>query len=435
MDYKSAINYIEVKNKLGSVPGLDNVKELLRRLGNPQDKCKCLHIAGTNGKGSVFSFVQEILIEAGYSVGRYVSPTIFCYLERFQINKVNMSEDDFARMLTIVAEQVDSMTADGLNSPTSFEIETAIAFLYFERMQVDYVLIECGMGGELDATNVIECPVVTAFASIGMDHMQILGDTLEKIAMQKAGIIKPGSICVSAPQDKEAEAVIADRCKMLGNELIFVDEDGINIQSMDIDRTVFNYKGNSYEITLLGDHQVINAATAIEVSRCIVGISEENIRQGLAKTVWSGRLTKMSDSPLMFVDGAHNEPAWTMLRKAVNKYFTNRRIIYIIGVLGDKEYTRLVDIFADTMSYVVAITPDSPRALDKDVLAGLLRDRGIARVETADTSDEAMKLAFMSADTSDVILVCGSLSFISDYLDYDRICNIYSKVKPDKNTN
>lgn len=419
MDYTMAVKYINEKNKLGSVPGLDNVKELLRRLGNPQNKCRCLHIAGTNGKGSVFSFVQEILIEAGYSVGRYISPTVFCYLERFQINKFNMSEDDFARLLTVVADKVEEMTEDGFNSPTAFEIETALSFVYFLDKRVDYVLVECGMGGELDATNVIDRPMVSVIASISMDHMQVLGNTLEKIAVQKAGIIKEDSVCVSSPQAEEVMAVIEKRCDNVGAELKTIDEKDIDIIKMEIGRTVFSYMDEQYEITLMGEHQVTNAVTAIETVRQLkknhVGISEQNIKAGLKKTQWKGRMSKTNDSPLMFVDGAHNEQAWKLLKKAVNKYFTNRKIIYIIGVLRDKEYNKLVDILGDTMKYAVTVTPDSPRALDKETMAELIASRGIP-VTTAESSHEAKNIAFKNAKNDDVIIVCGSLSFLADYL-------------------
>lgn len=419
MDYTMAVKYINEKNKLGSVPGLDNVKELLRRLGNPQNKCRCLHIAGTNGKGSVFSFVQEILIEAGYSVGRYISPTVFCYLERFQINKFNMSEDDFARLLTVVADKVEEMTEDGFNSPTAFEIETALSFVYFLDKRVDYVLVECGMGGELDATNVIDRPMVSVIASISMDHMQVLGDTLEKIAVQKVGIIKEDSVCVSSPQAEEVMKVIEKRCDSVGAELKTIDEKDLDIIKMEIGRTVFSYMDEQYEITLMGEHQVTNAVTAIETVRQLkknhVGISEQNIKAGLKKTQWKGRMSKMNDSPLMFVDGAHNEQAWKLLKKAVNKYFTNRKIIYIIGVLRDKEYNKLVDILGDTMKYAVTVTPDSPRALDKETMAELIASRGIP-VTTAESSHEAKNIAFKNAKNDDVIIVCGSLSFLADYL-------------------
>lgn len=425
MEYAMAMKYIEEKNKLGSVPGLDNIIELLHRLGNPQDSCKCLQIAGTNGKGSVFSFVQEMLICAGYSVGRYISPTIFTYLERFQINKLYISEEDFSRILSEVADCVKKMESDGLVSPTAFEIETAVAFMYFKEKGVDYVLIECGMGGDLDATNVLAHPVVSVISSISMDHMQFLGDTLTEIATHKAGIIKQNSLCVMAPQKPEVIDVFADICHIKNTELCVVDNEAINIINMDVDKTTFLYKNNLYEIGLLGEHQVINAALAIEVCEHLPEVSPENIRNGLINTRWPGRLSHVCKYPDVYVDGAHNEAAWKYLKNAVNKYFTKRKIIYIIGVLKDKEYHKMVDILADTMSYAITVTPDTPRGLDNKALAGLIRDKGIDTI-AADSTAEAVKLACdkvlrirNEVCEEPVILVCGSLSFISEYLLYN----------------
>lgn len=425
MDFAMAMKYIEEKNKLGSVPGLDNVKELLLRLGNPQDSCKCLQIAGTNGKGSVFSFVQEILIDAGYSVGRYISPTIFTYLERFQINKNYISEEDFSEILTEVSDKVSEMEQDGLGSPTAFEIETAVAFMYFKYKKVDYALIECGMGGDLDATNVISKPVMSFIASISMDHMQFLGDTLTEIATHKAGIIKDDSVCVIAPQPDEVMDVFDKVCRNKHTELVRVDENAINIQDMTTEKTVFTYDGEAYNIRLLGEHQVINASLAIEAARRIAGVTIENIRSGLEKTIWQGRLTHVCDTPDVYVDGAHNEAAWKYLKKAINKYFTKRKIIYIIGVLRDKEYHKMIDILADTMSYAITVTPDTPRGLEKEILASLISDKSVGTT-TADSSYAAIEAAKHKEkeisgmdDEKPVILVCGSLSFISEYLLYD----------------
>lgn len=426
MDFTMAMNYIEEKNKLGSVPGLDNIKELLRRLGNPQNKCRCLQIAGTNGKGSIFSFVQEILLEAGFSVGRYISPTIFTYLERFQISKQNMPEETFAEILGTVAEKVSEMERDGLQSPTAFEIETAVAFLYFAEQKVDYALIECGMGGALDATNVIAHPVISVIASVSRDHMQFLGNTLAEIATQKAGIIKQDGICVSAPQTSEVTAVLEDVCGRKGTEFIQIRESDLHILEMDLHKTVFCYKGDAYSIKLLGEHQVMNAAVAIETARRIEGVRSTDICRGLNSTVWRGRMTMVCDNPYVFVDGAHNEAAWKYLKKAVNKYFTNRRIIYIIGVLKDKEYEKMVDILADTMDSAITVTPDTPRGLDGACLAELIGQKGIA-VSVASSVDDAVRQAVCSINTlrlcgteqeEPIILVCGSLSFIADYLDY-----------------
>ncbi len=419
MDFAMAMDYIEEKNKLGSVPGLDNVKELLRRLDNPQNKCKCLHIAGTNGKGSIFSFVEQILLQEGYTIGRYVSPTIFTYLERFQINKKNIEQDKFADLISKIKKHVDEMEKEGLNSPTAFEIETALAYLYFFEEKVDYALIECGMGGLQDATNVIDKPIVSVMASISMDHMEFLGSTQKKIAKQKVGIIKKNSMCISYPQDRTVTRVIIDKCCKENTNLIFVSKNDLEEISISQEETVFIYKEKTYTIGLLGEHQLLNAATAIEVIKNSgISVKDKSIVAGLKNTTWKGRMTRVSENPLVYVDGAHNEQAWKILKNTVNKYFTNRNIIYIIGVLRDKEYTKMIDILKSTMSYAVTITPDSPRGLEKETLAELIKEAGIP-VQTAKNAETAIALAKDNMKKEDVILVCGSLSFISEYLNYE----------------
>ncbi len=426
MNYNNAIQYIEEKNKLGIVPGLDSIRELLRRLGNPERKCRALHIAGTNGKGSIFAFVEQALIEAGYKVGRYISPTIFTYLERFQINKINMDEEDFADIISEMSEKIYEMEEDGFNSPTAFEIETAAAYMYFAREKCDFMLIECGMGGEYDATNVLVAPLISVIARVSMDHMNYLGDTIEKIAENKAGIIKKNSICVSTLQRKTVIDVLERKCRDNNSKLIIADDNCLDIISENLDKTIFSYKGNIYETGIIGEHQVLNAATAIEVLKEL-GIKEEYISKGIKNTVWMGRMTRVCKSPLMYVDGAHNEEAWMVLKHNVNKYFTNKRIIYIIGVLKDKEYQKMVDILCDSMEYAITITPNTPRGLDKNILAALISKKGV-KTDTAEDSDCAVKKAFSYAEAHStekcMILVCGSLSFIADYmnLDINKIC-------------
>lgn len=430
MNYLEAQNYIEEKNRLGIVPGLTQVKELLRRLGNPQDACRTLHIAGTNGKGSIFAFVQESLIVAGYHVGRYISPTILTYLERYQIDRRYMSETEFAAMITEIAPVIESMVADGFASPTAFEIETAAAFLYFARNHVDYVLLECGMGGREDATNVLVKPEVCVFAQISMDHMQFLGDTLTKIATEKAGIIKTHTTVISAPQVPEVSKVLRETCEVQQAIYIEVNPSDWEVEQMSLDGTEMMDKrtelqgtnlaedtGESrvpYHIPLLGDHQIVNAQTAITVLRTLY-IEETAIHKGIAQTAWLGRMTKVAEHPYIYVDGAHNVAAWEYLRTSVEKYFTNRRVIYIIGVLKDKEYEKMVEILAPTMAAAVVITPDTPRGLQKEILALLLQAKGVP-VQLADTSAEALQKAREQAGEMDVILVSGSLSFLAEYL-------------------
>lgn len=430
MNYSEAQNYIEEKSRLGIVPGLTQVKELLRRLGNPQDACRTLHIAGTNGKGSIFAFVQESLLAAGYHVGRYISPTILTYLERYQLDRRYMTEDEFAALLTEVAAVIETMETDGFASPTVFEIETAVAFLYFARNHVDYVLLECGMGGSQDATNVLAKPEVCVFAQISMDHMQFLGDTLTKIATEKAGIIKPYTTVICAPQVREVSKVLREICEVQHASYIEVNPSDWEVVQMNLDGTEvvdcgtnpdetnmdadMDQRQQPYHIPLLGEHQIANAQTAITVLRTLY-IEETAIHKGIAQTVWLGRMTKVAEHPYIYVDGAHNVAAWEYLRTSVEKYFTNRRVIYIIGVLKDEEYEKMVEILAPTMAAAVVITPDTPRGLPKEILAPLIQAQGVP-VQLADTSAEALQKAREQAGETGVILVSGSLSFLAEYL-------------------
>ncbi len=418
MDLPSALNFIEEKNKLGITPGLDNVKELLRRLGDPQKELKCLHIGGTNGKGSIFAFLQDILMANDMKVGRYISPTIITYLERFQINREYMSEEEFPGYVDIVKEKVDDMVAEGMDSPSAFEIETAIAFLYFKEQNVDVALIECGMGGALDATNVLDAPLASVFASISLDHMAYLGDTVEEIAENKAQIIKENSLCIAHPQESKVAEVLRKRCEEVGSTYIEVKPDSIEVISEDITGSSFTYNNGEYSIALPGTFQIENACTAITVAQEVFELDYSLISQAIKDTSWVGRFTKVNDEPLTIIDGAHNEKAWSELNSSINKYFTNKRIIYIIGVLKDKEYDKMVDILKDTMSYCVAITPDTPRGLDKDILSDLLLVNGVPAT-TAATTQEAISLAYEAAEPEDVVMICGSLSFLAEYINYD----------------
>lgn len=414
MNYIEAQQWIEEKNGLGILPGLTQVTELLRRLGNPQDVCKTLHIAGTNGKGSIFAFVQEGLLAAGFSVGRYVSPTICTYLERYTMNKEAMCETEFASYITKIAPIVAQMEADGFASPTAFEIETAIAFCYFAEHKVDYVLLECGMGGRLDATNVLKEPALCVFAQISMDHMQFLGTTLTQIAQEKAGIIKPGTAVISAPQPKAVRTVLQTCCADGDCPYTEVNPEAWTVETMELAGSVFRDKTGQYEIPLLGEHQISNAETAIMVLRHL-HIEEAAIQTGLKHTSWQGRMTKISDHPAAYVDGAHNLAAWEFLRKSIEKYFTNRRIIYIIGVLKDKEYEKMVEILAPTMEEAVVLTPDSARGLQKEVLAALIQQQGVPTVLAGDSNDAWEKAKALATEDA-VIMISGSLSFLGDFL-------------------
>ena len=422
MNYNDAQEYINEKNKLGSVPGLDNEIELLKRLDNPQNRCKCLHIAGTNGKGSIFAFVENILLKMGYKTGRYVSPTISHYLERFQINQQFMSEDRFALYIEEISQIIKEMESEGLKSPTAFEIETAVAYKYFADENVDFALIECGMGGRLDATNVIDKPLATVFASISLDHMQFLGDTVEMIAEEKAGIIKKDCICVSYPQLPEVSDVLRNKCRKVNTQFFEVDMRDVCEENIDLTGTRFIWKKEEYHIKLLGVHQIYNASTALLLIEKLYEKGYLNlhydrlcVNRGLEETVWNGRMTVVSQKPLVICDGAHNEQAWKMLALSLNKYFTNKHIIFIMGVLGDKEYEKMIEILLPYMYAVIAITPDNPRALAKEIIADKIRCRGVDCM-TAQKYEQALEMAYGMVNDNSMIMICGSLSFLNEYL-------------------
>ncbi len=415
MTYVEALSYIEEKGKLGIKPGLNEVKELLSRLGNPQQNLKVLHIAGTNGKGSVFAFCETAMIRANISVGRYVSPSVRTYLERFTVNGREMTEKEYTYYVMQAAMCVDMMMEEGFASPTAFEIETAIAYKFFADMNVDYCLVECGMGGWQDATNVIETSEVAVMAQISMDHMQYLGNTIESIAEEKAGIIKPHGVLVTSPQLPEVMSILKEECRRKEATFILADDEEALILDRTIEGTEFSYKGETYSIGLMGRHQVINAITAIEVLRQIPGVTKEVIKRGLSETTWPGRMTCIMNSPAVFCDGAHNEAGWRSLFETVNYHFTNRRIIYIMGVLKDKEYPKMVEILAPTMSFAVTVTPPGERGLPADTLAALIWEEGIM-TETAQNAREALDRARSMAGPRDVIIICGSLSIMKDYL-------------------
>lgn len=416
MTYEEAYIYMKEAGKRGSIYGTATVKELLLRLENPQDQVPVVHIAGTNGKGSIFAFVEHILEDAGYAVGRYISPTIFTYLERFQINGHYMEEREFAQIMETVIPVCEEMEADGLPVPTAFEIETAVAFLYFVRKNADIVLLETGMGGENDATNVVKQPLCTVLASISRDHMQFLGDTLQEILEQKMGILREQVPCVAYPMQNEIRQIWLDKCEKMLIEPIMADTAQLQITAEDLHGSRFCYKGREYELGIPGIYQIYNSITAIEVCNCIkkqYDLNNVNIKNGLKATIWEGRFQKIKDEPLTYIDGAHNEGGWRSLRENIRTYFAGRPLIYVCGVLADKEYDKMVDIMEPFASYIITVTPDNPRALDKKTLADCYRSYG-KPVDTADDVFAAQRQAEALAEEmkDPVIVVFGSLSFI-----------------------
>lgn len=417
MKEREVMEYIESISGLGIVPGLDSIRELCGRLGNPQNALRFVHVAGTNGKGSVSAYIAEVLKCGGYRVGRYVSPVIFEYRERIQVNGRSITREALGRLAEQVKQVCGEMVAEGLNQPTAFEVETALGFLYWKEKGCDIVVLETGMGGLLDATNVIDSTVLAVITSISMDHMRFLGNTPEEIAAQKAGIIKPGVPVVSAEQLQSVEKVIRDRAAALDCPFTVAERSRITSVKYGLERQRFSYGGFSgLEISLAGKYQIENGALAVEALKILsergFPVSEEKLRQGLKQTVWAGRFTLVGKKPCFIVDGAHNEDAAKRLAESVQFYFTNKRIIYIMGVLKDKEYEKMIGLTHGLADQIITVTPpDNPRALPAYELA-----REVAKVHpgvtAVDSPEEAVEMSRLLAGKEDVIIAFGTLSFV-----------------------
>jgi folylpolyglutamate synthase/dihydrofolate synthase len=341
MNYQDAIDYIHNTHKFGMKLGLDNIKRLLMHLGNPQNNLKFIHVAGTNGKGSTCAFINSILLEAGFKVGLYTSPYLEEFEERMRINNQNIPKDKLIYYVEYIKPIIEKIVDEGYNHPTEFEIITAIAFKYFCDENVDFVVLEVGLGGRFDATNVIESSLVSVITTIDYDHMDKLGDTLEKIAFEKAGIIKENGTVVSFYQKDEALKVIEEVSGLKNASLSVMDMNDVKIKESNSNHQVFDYKNyKSLKIGIIGKHQVYNASLSImaveKLKQYGINISEDVIRRGLSKTKWPGRIEVISKLPLIVIDGAHNPQGMAVLKEALN-LFTYNRLILVIGMLKDKD--------------------------------------------------------------------------------------------------
>lgn len=422
MNYKKAMEYIESLQSLGSVPGLDNVRNLCEKLGNPQESLKFIHIAGTNGKGSVSAYLSSVLGCAGYKVGSYNSPTIRDYRERICMNGRMISQRGFCELLEQVREACDTLVSEGYPHPTPFEVETAIGFLYFKEKKCDYVILECGMGGKLDATNLVKNTVVAVFTPISMDHMSFLGKTQEEIALHKTGIIKSGCRVVSAQQSEETMKVINEVSRRQRIEPVFVkNEDASNIH-YGLKKQSFLYKKKQkIEIALAGQYQIENALLALKVVDVLretgVEISWGAVEKGFLNAKWSGRFEILSEKPYFIVDGAHNEDGARKLAQSIRFYFTNRKIVYIMGILKDKEYDKIIALTAPFAKHIITVkTPDNPRAMDAYELACEAAKQHES-VTVASSLEEAVEMSYLLADKDSVIVAFGSLSYLGQLMD------------------
>ena len=422
MNYKEARVYLDEVSKYGSVLGLESMRELLRRLGDPQNELKFIHISGTNGKGSVLAYLSTILSGAGYRTGRYISPTLFSYRERIQVDGEYIEKESLACHVTAIAAAAEDMQKAGLPSPTVFEIETALAFLYFKEKRCDIVTLEVGCGGLLDATNVITTTLMEVIASISMDHTDLLGDTLAKIAAQKAGIIKLDTMVVSAQQKSEAAQVIEDTCKEQHCTLQMVDESKISNVHYGAEGQTFSYKEwENVAISLAGSYQIKNAALALEGVEALrklgYALSDQQVREGLLHTAWRGRFTTLRRDPTVIIDGAHNPAAALELKESLERYFPGKTLYFVMGMFKDKDYAQVIDLTAPLARHIITVeTPSNPRAMPARELAEAV-GKVNPSVEWADSVAHGVEKALAMAGKEDAVIVFGSLSFLGEAAD------------------
>ena len=408
MDYKEALEYINGVSWLGTKPGLTRVTALLEKLGRPQDALKFIHIAGTNGKGSCAAMLSSVMKCCGYRTGLFTSPYLARFNERMQVNGKPIGDEALAEVVAQVKPAADAME----DHPTEFEMMTAAAFLWFKQERCDIVVLETGLSGRLDATNVIAAPEAAVIMNIGLDHTQILGDTVEKIAAEKAGIIKPGCDCVLYRQQESVMDVVRQRCTALGAGLHIADFDRIHSEFDSLYGQSFAYKGELYALPLLGKHQLKNAATALEVVEVLRSkgwkLEQSDVEHGIYAVSWPGRFELIHDEPLFVVDGGHNpQCAETVVENLMN-YFSGNNRVMLVGMLADKDVDGTLAILDRAADEYVCITPESERALPAEELAKKLEKYG-KRITVCPAIPDAVAAACDAAGDTGMVCAVGSL--------------------------
>ena len=418
MHYDAALEYLHGTLKFGSIFGLDRITKLLDIMGNPHKKLKFIHIAGTNGKGSTTAFISNILIESGYRTGMFTSPYIQRFTERIKINNTEISNIELAELISQIRDSITQMTSEGFEHPTEFEIITAAAMEYFYRKNCDFVVLEVGLGGIVDSTNVIDMPEASVITTISMDHMDRLGETLGEIASHKAGIIKQNGMVVLYPQEQEAEKVIERVSKEKNARIHKVDFSTISEKSFSLEGQIFDYKDyRNIKIGLLGQHQMKNAAVAIDTCEILCNkgfaISHRNILDGLENTTWPGRLEIINKNPLIMIDGAHNLEGGQALNAALDKYFTQKKKIFMVGFLRDKDFNGIMDMLSSKADTIITVTPNNERAVPSAELAGILKSFSNHVIDGL-SIENGLKIAVDLADRESVICAFGSLYMIGE---------------------
>ena len=418
MDKNEALEYIHSINWTFCKPGLERIEALCNRLGNPQNNLKFIHVAGTNGKGSFCSMLSSVLTECGYRVGLYTSPYIKCFNERMQINGKMISDGE----LTEITEQIKPIADSMEDKPTEFELVTAIAFEYFSKNKCDYVVLECGLGGRLDSTNIIKTPILSVITGIALDHTSILGNTPEAIAKEKAGIIKKGVPCLWCGDNVDAENVIMSTAKENNAPFYKVDRSSLKVKKQTLLGTFFDFDTyNDVGISLLGNYQIINATNVLSALKILmdlgVNIQHEKIYKGLSSAKWQARFEPLSKEPLIIFDGGHNQEGVNSCIESIIQYFENEKVLVLTGVMADKDYSYIAKRICTVADEVFCITPDNPRALSSSEYKKEFLKNGVS-AHSFDTVKEAVKAAYSRAKILGKALVCtGSLYMYSEIVD------------------
>ena len=416
MDFLEAQNYLEkVRSQKGIVLGLDTMRHLMAKLNNPQDKVKFIQIAGTNGKGSTAAYLTSILSEAGIKVGRYTSPAVFSSTEQYFACGSCISESEYAKGMTAVAEAAASLDGE---TPTAFEQETALAFWYFAKKGCELAILEAGLGGDMDATNIVTTTVCSIITSISMDHCRILGNKISEIAAHKAGIIKPGAPVICIEQKEDAMEPIRAAAKAADTPLYEVHRDEVRqIFSDKRESIVFFREFENLHLKMLGSFQPENAALAVQAASVLsrsYPIEKKHIYDGIEKTRWGGRFELHSGSPDIILDGAHNPDGIRRLRESVNQMFGAVPICYVCGVLADKDYEKEIEILFGRASNVFTVTPPSPRAMKSTDLKVAIKERfPQLKVTSFDSEDGIEKAMEAAVSQNNPVVVCGTLTILA----------------------
>lgn len=416
MNHQQALDYIHDLERFGSKPGLERIRVLAERLGNPQEKLRFIHIAGTNGKGSTAAFLASVLRCVGYKTGLFTSPWLTRVHEMFRLNGRMISGDELAECTDRVKAAIDEMVQEGMEHPSQFEALTALGFLYFYEQRCDIVVLETGMGGRLDATNVIRSSEVSVITKIAMDHMAFLGDSLSAIALEKAGIIRMGGRVVTCPQEPSALEALETVCRNRNAVLYHADPGELTDISLTKGRMAFYHpRFGRIETSLVGVHQVQNAAIALKTVEVLnhsgYSIQPEHVREGFLNASWPGRFELLRTNPDFYVDGGHNPDGIRSFVDTFKRIYPGRKAIVIFGVMRDKDYELMVQELAAIAERFIAVTPDTNRALSAETLSKVMA-KYCQHVECSDTIKKAVETALYLASADDIIASLGSLYYI-----------------------